>query len=87
MSIVFATLRGILSKAIPSWTVWLGVAWAVVSGLPDILNTIVGWFGPVTPDLTAKVVAVTLLIARFRSIVAPVVEGLLGKSGGETPKV
>ena len=86
MSILFATLRGILSKALPSWTVWLAVAWSVLSGLPELLTTVVGWFGPVTPDLTAKVVAITLLIARFRSIVAPVVEGLLGKSDGEAPK-
>jgi len=70
-----------LNRALPSWTVWLGVAWAVISGLPDLMTTVVGWFGDVTPELTAKVVAVSLLIARARSIVQPVIEGLLGKSG------
>lgn len=80
MNVLFEAVKALLNKALPSWTVWLGVAWAVVSGLPDVLTTVVGWFGPVTPDLTAQVVAVTLLIARMRSIVGPVVLGLLGKS-------
>lgn len=80
MNVLFEAVKALLNKALPSWTVWLGVAWAVMSGLPDVLTTVVGWFGPVTPDLTAKVVAVTLLIARMRSIVGPIVLGLLGKS-------
>jgi len=79
MSVIFEALKGILNKALPSWTVWLGVAWAIVSGLPEVLTTVVGWFGTVTPELTAQVVAVSLLIARARSIVQPVIEGLLGK--------
>ena len=82
MQTLFEAIKAMLSKALPSWTVWLGVAWAVLSGLPELLTTVVGWFGPVTPDLTAKVVAVSLLIARARSIVQPVVEGLLGKKDG-----
>lgn len=79
MQMLFEAIKAMLSKALPSWTVWLGVAWAVLSGLPELLTTVVGWFGPVTPDLTAKVVAISLLIARARSIVQPVIEGLLGK--------
>lgn len=79
MNILLDTVKALLNKALPSWTVWLAVIWAVLSGLPDVLTTVVGWFGPVTPDLTAKVVAVSLLIARFHSIVKPVIEGLLGK--------
>lgn len=79
MNVLFDTLKALLNKALPSWTVWLAVIWSVVSGLPDVLTTVVGWFGPVTPDLTAKVVAISLLIARFRSIVGPVIAGLLGK--------
>lgn len=80
MNVLFEAVKALLNKALPSWTIWLGVAWAVLSGLPDVLTTVVGWFGPVTPDLTAKVVAVTLVIARLRSIVGPIVQGLLGKS-------
>jgi len=79
MQVLFEAARAMLNRALPSWTVWLGVAWAVLSGLPDLMTTVIGWFGPVTPDLTAKVVAVSLLIARARSIVQPVIEGLLGK--------
>jgi hypothetical protein len=79
MSALFEAVKAILNKSIPSWTVWLGLVWAVLSGLPDVLVTVVGWFGEVTPELTAKVVAISLLIARARSIVQPVVEGLLGK--------
>jgi len=79
MNVLFEAAKAMLNKALPSWTVWLGVAWAVVSGVPDLMVTVVGWFGEVTPELTAKVVAVSLVIARFRSIVQPVVEGLLGK--------
>jgi len=79
MQVLFEAAKAMLNRALPSWTVWLAVGWSVLSGLPEVLNTIVGWFGPVTSDLTAKVVAITLLIARFRSIVAPVIEGLLGK--------
>jgi len=82
MSVIFEALKAILNKSLPSWTMWLGVAWAIVSGLPDVLTTVVSWFGDVTPELTAKVVAVSLLIARARSIVQPVVEGLLGKKEG-----
>ena len=82
MQVLFEAAKAMLNRALPSWTVWAGVGWAILSGLPELLNTIVGWFGPVTPDLTAKVVAVSLLIARARSIVQPVIEGLLGKSGG-----
>jgi len=81
MQVLFEAARAMLNRALPSWTVWLGVAWAVMSGLPDLMTTVVGWFGDVTPELTAKVVAVSLLIARARSIVQPVIEGLLGKSG------
>ena len=81
MQVLFEAAKAMLNRALPSWTVWLGVAWAVLSGLPELINTVVGWFGPVTPDLTAKVVAISLLIARARSIVQPVIEGLLGKSG------
>jgi len=81
MQVLFEAARAMLNRALPSWTVWLGVAWAVLSGLPDLMTTVVGWFGDVTPELTAKVVAVSLLIARARSIVQPVIEGLLGKSG------
>ena len=79
MQVLFEAARAMLNRALPSWTVWLGVAWAVMSGLPDLMTTVVGWFGDVTPELTAKVVAVSLLIARARSIVQPVIEGLLGK--------
>ena len=82
MQVLFEAARAMLNRALPSWTVWLGVAWAVLSGLPDLMTTVIGWFGPVTPDLTAKVVAISLLIARARSIVQPVIEGLLGKSEG-----
>jgi len=81
MQVLFEAAKAMLNRALPSWTVWLGVAWAVLSGLPDLMTTVVGWFGDVTPELTAKVVAVSLLIARSRSIVQPVIEGLLGKSG------
>lgn len=80
MNVLFEAAKAMLNRALPSWTVWLGVVWAVLSGLPDLMVTVVGWFGEVTPELTAKVVAVSLLIARARSIVQPVVEGLLGKS-------
>jgi multidrug transporter EmrE-like cation transporter len=80
MQMLFEAARAMLNKALPSWTVWLGIAWAVMSGLPDLMTTVVGWFGDVTPELTAKVVAISLLIARARSIVQPVIEGLLGKS-------
>ena len=79
MQVLFEAARAMLNRALPSWTVWLGVAWAVLSGLPDLMTTVVGWFGDVTPELTAKVVAVSLLIARARSIVQPVIEGLLSK--------
>ena len=79
MQVLFEAAKAMLNRALPSWTVWLGVVWAVVSGLPDLMTTVVGWFGEVTPELTAKVVAISLLIARFRSIAQPVVEGLLGK--------
>jgi hypothetical protein len=79
MSAIFEGAKAILNKSLPSWTIWLGLVWAILSGLPDVLVTVVGWFGEVTPELTAKVVAVSLLIARARSIVQPVVEGLLGK--------
>ena len=79
MQVLFEAAKAMLNRALPSWTVWLGIAWAVLSGLPDLMTTVIGWFGPVTPDLTAKVVAVSLLIARARSIVQPVIEGLLGK--------
>jgi len=82
MQVLFEAAKAMLNRALPSWTVWLGVAWAVLSGLPDLMTTVIGWFGPVTPDLTAKVVAISLLIARARSIVQPVIEGLLGKSEG-----
>ena len=82
MQVLFEAARAMLNRALPSWTVWLGVAWAVMSGLPDLMTTVVGWFGDVTPELTAKVVSVSLLIARARSIVQPVIEGLLGKSEG-----
>ena len=80
MQVIFEALKAILNKSLPSWTVWLGVGWAVLSGLPDLMTTVVGWFGDVTPELTAKVVAISLLIARARSIVQPIIEGLLGKS-------
>lgn len=80
MNVLFEAAKAMLNRALPSWTVWLGVVWAVLSGLPDLMTTVVGWFGEVTPELTAKVVAISLLIARARSIVQPVVEGLLGKS-------
>lgn len=80
MSALIEAAKALLTKAIPSWTVWLGVAWAIVSGLPDVLVTVVGWFGEVTPELTAKVVAVSLLVARFRSIAGPVILALLGKT-------
>lgn len=82
MNVLFEAIKAMLNKALPSWTVWLGVAWAVLSGLPELLTTVVGWFGPVTPDLTAQVVAISLLIARARSIVQPVILGLLGKKDG-----
>lgn len=76
---MIAAIRDLLSRAVPSWTVWLGVIWAVVSGLPEVLSTVVGWFGPVTPELTAQVVAFSLLVARLRSIAAPIVSALLEK--------
>lgn len=79
MNVLFEAAKAMLNKALPSWTMWLGVAWAVLSGLPDLMTTVVGWFGELTPELTAKVVAVSMLIARARSIVQPVIEGLLGK--------
>lgn len=80
MNALIEAAKALLTKALPSWTVWLSVAWAIASGLPDILTTVVGWFGEVTPELTTKVVAVSLLIARFRSIAAPVILALLGKT-------
>lgn len=83
MNALIEAAKALLTKAVPSWTVWLGVIWAVVSGLPDVLVTVVGWFGEVTPELTAKVVAVSLLVARFRSIAGPVILALLGKNNNE----
>ena len=80
MSLLFASLRALLDRSLPSWTVWLSVAWAVISGLPEVLTTVIGWFGTVTPELTAQVVAFTLLLARLRSIAGPIILGLLGKS-------
>jgi membrane protein YqaA with SNARE-associated domain len=71
--------RAALNKALPSWTVWAGVLLAVLSGLPDVLTVVVGWFGDVTPELTARVVAVTLVLTRLRSIVAPLLKDLLAK--------
>lgn len=76
---MIAAIRDLLTRAVPSWTVWLGIVWAVVSGLPDVLTTVVGWFGPVTPELTAQVVAFSLVVARLRSIAAPIVAALLAK--------
>lgn len=83
MQMMIEALKAMLTKALPSWTVWLSVAWAVVAGLPDVMVTVVGWFGQVTPELTARVVAVSLLIARFRSIAGPFVLALLGKKTDE----
>lgn len=80
MNVLFEAARAMLTKALPSWTVWLAAIWAVISGLPDVMTTVVGWFGEVTPELTAKVVAASLFVARLRSIVGPVILGLLGKS-------
>lgn len=71
--------RSTLNKALPSWTVWAGVLLAVLSGLPEVLTTVVGWFGEVTPELTARVVAITLVVTRLRSIVGPVLKDLLQK--------
>lgn len=79
MNMLIEAVKAMLNKALPSWTVWLSVAWAVVAGMPDVMVTVVSWFGEVTPELTAKVVAVSLLIARFRSIAGPVILALLGK--------
>jgi hypothetical protein len=76
---MYMILRTILAKAAPSWTVWASVALAVATGLPDVLSTVVGWFGPVTPELSARVVALALLATRMRSIVTPVLKDLLGK--------
>ena len=76
---MYMILRTILAKAAPSTTVWLSVALAVATGLPDVLGTVVGWFGPVTPELSARVVALALLATRMRSIVTPVLKDLLGK--------
>lgn len=83
MQALFEAARTILNKSLPSWTVWLSVAWAIMSGLPDVLVTVVSWFGDVTPEVTAKVVAASLLVARLRSIAGPVIMGLLGKSNNE----
>lgn len=80
MQVLFEAAKAMLNKALPSWTIWLGIIWAVLSGLPDVLTQVIGWFGEVTPDLTAKVVAASLFIARLRSIIGPVILGLLGKS-------
>lgn len=80
MQVLFEAVKAMLNKALPSWTMWLGIIWAVISGLPDVLTTVVGWFGEVTPEVTAKVVAASLLVARLRSIAGPVILGLLGKS-------
>lgn len=85
MNVLFETLRGILTKSLPSWTVWLAAIWSVLSGLPEVLHMVVGWFGEVTPELTTKVVAISLLIARFRSIVGPFILGLLGKNAPTDP--
>lgn len=79
MSLLFASLRALLNKSVPSWTVWLSIAWAILSGLPEVLTTVIGWFGEVTPGLTAQVVALTLLLARMKSIAGPIILGLLGK--------
>jgi len=73
---LYTMLKLFLSRAAPSWTIWFGIAWAVLSGLPDVLTTIVGWFGPATPEMTAKVVAITLVIARLRSLLAPLADGI-----------
>lgn len=80
MQALIEAAKAFLTKSIPSWTMWLGVIWAVLSGIPDVLVTVVGWFGDVTPELTAKVVAVSLMIARLRSLVGPVVLALLGRA-------
>lgn len=80
MNALVEAVKAFLTKSIPSWTVWLGVFWAVLSGIPDVLVTVVGWFGAVTPELTAKVVAVSLIVARVRSYIGPFVLALLGRS-------
>jgi hypothetical protein len=69
--------KTVVIKSVTSSTVWLGVAWAAISGLPDVLTTVTGWFGPATPEFTAQMVAVTMLIARLRSIIGPAMKGLI----------
>lgn len=66
-------LKAAAGKSAKSSTVWLGIAWAVFSGMPEVLTQVVGWFGPVTPELTTKVVAISLAAARLRSIIGPLV--------------
>ncbi|CAB4130447.1 hypothetical protein UFOVP119_71 [uncultured Caudovirales phage] len=79
-----AFLKAVLAKALPSWTIWTGIGWAVLSQLPDVLNTVVGWVGPASPALAAKVVAATMIVARLKSIVGPVLSDL-GVDTGTPP--
>ena len=76
---MYTLIRAALSRALPSWTVWAGTALAVVSGSPDVLETVVGWFGDVTPGSSARLVALVMLATRLRSIVAPPLRELLNK--------
>ena len=60
-------------------TVLLGVVWAVVSAFPELLVQVFDLFGAVaTPELSARVVAISLIVARFRDKWQPWVTMLLG---------
>lgn len=77
---MYTLIRAALSRAVPSWTVWAGVTLSVVSGMPDVLGTVVGWFGEVTPENSARLVSLVMLATRLRSIVAPPLGELLNKN-------
>lgn len=73
---MFLIIKAFLNKAAPSWTIWAGVILAVISGMPDVVTTVIGWFGDVSPEAGVRFAAIVMFLTRLRSIVVPVLKPL-----------
>ncbi len=67
-----------IQRLLKSWTAWLAVVWVVLSISPQLFEAVIEYIGVAGEDedaLIARLVAISLLLTRIRTIIEPFVKG------------
>lgn len=76
-------IRAFLTKSFKSWTVVASLLLIVLTSVPSLFQTVIDTVGADSPAVAAKLTAGLLLLTRLRSILGPILTGLLGKESAK----